>query len=91
MNVAGVDLEDARPIGGGDICRAFRATTRDGREVFAKTLPQPPADFFPAEARGLDFIGVGGAPPTPAVVAVAADGIVLEWVESGPPTSEAAE
>ena len=34
-------LQDARPLGGGSICEAYRARL-DGRTVFAKTLADPP-------------------------------------------------
>jgi fructosamine-3-kinase len=53
--------------------------------VFTKTQPGAPPDFFLAEARGLDRLRVDGGPPVPAVIAVEADRLVLEWVEPGPP------
>src|SRR5437763_11963164 len=87
--IAGVELDDVRPVGGGDICRAVRATA-DGRPVFAKTLAGAPPGFFTAEARGLDLLRVAGAPPVPEVVAAADDGLVLTWVEPGLPTADAA-
>jgi fructosamine-3-kinase len=90
VRVAGVDLVDARPVGGGDICRAFRATTTDGCRVFAKTLADAPPRFFAAEARGLELLSVAGGPPVPDVVAVADDGLVLTWTEPAAPTPEAA-
>ena len=88
--VAGVDLDAVVPIGGGDICRAMRARTTGGRAVFAKTFAPAPADFFGAEARGLAMLRVDGGPPVPEVVAVGADGLVLEWVEPGRPSASAA-
>jgi fructosamine-3-kinase len=91
MNVAGIELVDARPVGGGDICRAFAARTASGARVFAKTLADAPVGFFEAEARGLERLRVVGGPPVPELVAVAADGLVLEWVEPGSPTQPAAE
>jgi fructosamine-3-kinase len=91
MNVAGVELVDARPIGGGDICAAFRATTRHGRVVFAKTLPAAPSGFFAAEAAGLDLLrGAAAGPAVPDVVAVGDDGLVLEWVDTTSATADAA-
>ena len=90
MNIAGIELVDATRISGGDICAAHRATTSDGRVVFAKTLATAPVGFFEAEAAGLDLLRVPGAPPVPAVVAVAADGLVLEWVEPTSPSVAAA-
>jgi fructosamine-3-kinase len=91
IRVAGVDLHDPEPVGGGDICHAWRATSAEGRMLFAKSLDAAPAGFFVAEARGLDLLRVDGGPPVPAVVAVADDGLVLEWVPPGAPTAAAAE
>jgi fructosamine-3-kinase len=91
VRIAGVDLSDVRPVGGGDICSAVRARASDGREVFAKSLPDAPDGFFAAEARGLDLLRVPGAPPVPEVLAVDRDGLVLEWIEPGPATPRAAE
>jgi fructosamine-3-kinase len=90
MRVAGIELVDPRRLGGGDICRAFRATTTDGRPVFAKTLAEAPLGFFEAEAHGLERLHVEGGPKVAAVQAVAADGLVLDWIEPGSPTRSAA-
>jgi fructosamine-3-kinase len=90
MNIAGIALEDARPVAGGDICRAWQGRLAD-RLLFGKTLPRAPTDFFIAEARGLALLKVDGAPPVPDIVAVADDGLVLEWVEPGLATRAAAE
>jgi len=90
VNVSGIELGDPRPVAGGDICRAWKALF-DGRQVFAKTLPAPPPGFFGAEARGLDTLRVDGAPPVPDVLAFGDDGLVLDWIEPGPPTRGAAE
>lgn len=90
MKVAGVELVDVKQVGGGDICTAYRATTMDGRAVFAKTHPRPPRGFFAAEAAGLDLLRVDDGPPVPRVVGVADDGLVLEWVPAGRPTEAAA-
>ena len=88
--IAGLELVDTAPLGGGDICRAVRAGTDDGRLVFAKTLTSAPPDFFVAEAAGLDLLRVAGGPPVPSVLAVSSDGLVLDWVESGRPSVTAA-
>jgi fructosamine-3-kinase len=90
VKVAGVELTDARPVVGGDICSAFRATAADGGPVFAKTLDRPPRGLFAAEAAGLDLLRVPGGPPVPHVRAVGDDGLVLEWVTPARPTAEAA-
>jgi fructosamine-3-kinase len=90
VRIAGIDVIDPRPVAGGDICRAYRGRTAAGQEVFAKTLDAAPVGLFSAEAHGLDQLRVAGGPPVPQVHAVAEDGLVLEWVEPGPSTSEAA-
>lgn len=91
MMLAGVDLVDPRPVGGGDICESFDARLADGARVFAKTLTNPPSDFFDAEARGLDRLRTDAGPPVPTVRAVASDGLVLEWVEPTSPSRAAGE
>jgi fructosamine-3-kinase len=90
VNVAGVTIEDPHAISGGDICRAWQGFL-GGRRVFAKTLRDAPRSFFAAEARGLALLRIDGAPPVPDVIAVADDGLVLDWVEPGLPTRAAAE
>ena len=90
MRIAGVELEDTRPVGGGDICSAMRGTV-DCVQVFAKTRADAPADFFAAEARGRDWLAVDDGPPLPDVIAVGDDGLVLEWVEPGRASASAAQ
>ncbi|HVV74433.1 MAG TPA: fructosamine kinase family protein [Mycobacteriales bacterium] len=89
MKVAGVEVRNLTPVAGGDISEAFRGRL-DGEVVFAKRHDSAPAGMFAAEARGLDRLRVDGGPPLPRVVAVAEDGLVMEWVDSAPPTQEAA-
>jgi fructosamine-3-kinase len=91
VRVAGITLSDVRPVGGGDICQAVRATTEDGDAVFAKTLRDAPEGFFAAEARGLDSLRLPGGPPVPRVLAYDAGGLVLEWIEPGAAAAVAAE
>src|SRR4051794_28419116 len=90
MRIAGVELRDARPVAGGDICAAYRAALDDGTAVFAKTHRAPPDGFFTAEAAGLALLRDVEGPPVPEVLAVGADGLVLSWVESGQPSAAAA-
>ena len=74
-------------VRGGDVAQAFRYDLDDGRTVFAKTHPHPPAGFFSTEAAGLRWIGEPGAVLVPEVLAVS-DGpafLVLEWIEIGSP------
>ena len=90
MRIAGVDLRDARPVAGGDICTAYRGVTADGGVVFAKTHRSPPNGFFATEAVGLDLLREAAGPSVPDVIAKGDDGLVLSWVEPGRPTVEAA-
>lgn len=61
-----------------------------GHAVFRKTRTGAPADFFRAEAAGLDFIRVPGGPPVPAVRSVDAGALVIDKVETGRPSAAAA-
>lgn len=91
MIIAGVELHDAEPVSGGDICRAYRGRLADGTRVFAKTLPAPPPGLFAAEARGLERLRAAGGPTVPLVVGVGDDGLVLSWIETAAPSPAAAE
>lgn len=80
-----LNVVDAQPVGGGDICRAYRATLADGRVVFVKTNATP--GMFAAEAHGLAWL----APHirTPQVIAHGDDWLALEWLELGKPDDAA--
>lgn len=90
LRIAAVEIHAVSPVGGGDICSAYRGTL-DGRAVFAKTRDAAPRDFFGAEARGLERIRVPDGPPVPDVIAFGDDGLVLAWVERAGATPAAAE
>ncbi len=79
------------PVGGGSICTASRLTLDDGASVFAKQWPggDPPPGFFAAEAAGLRWLAEAGA-PVPEVLAELPDILVLEWLDPGRPSPEAA-
>ena len=89
MKIAGLELDDPVAVPGGDICQAFRAKVA-GDFVFAKTLANPPAGFFAAEARGLSLLAVDAGPPVPALLGAGDDGLVLQWVETRAPDVAAA-
>jgi len=78
------------PVRGGDICASYREERADG-PVFVKELDGAPVGFFAAEARGLDRLRVDGGPPVPKVVEVTDRSLVLEWVDTGPPSGAAAD
>jgi len=92
----GIDVAQLSPVGGGDICTAYRVTLDDGRVVFVKTLAGAPSGFFTAEAAGLRWLAEAvvvkaQTAPTPWVVTVGEDMLVLEWVDHGRPDVAAAE
>ncbi len=89
----GVPVVSTAPVAGGDICTATRLRLSDGRVVFAKTLHQAPEGFFEAEARGLRWLAAAaeaGGASLPGTLGVAADCLVLAWVEPGKATAESA-
>ncbi|MBE7325980.1 fructosamine kinase family protein [Nocardioides sp. Y6] len=79
------------PVAGGDIATAHRLRLNDGTTALMKTLPHPPAGFFEAEARGLQWLReVEDGVPVAEVLAVDTDCIVVRWIEPGRATQEAA-
>ncbi|HEY9557824.1 MAG TPA: fructosamine kinase family protein, partial [Acidimicrobiales bacterium] len=83
------EVVSSATVHGGDVAAAFRMDLADGRRVFAKTHPHPPAGFFSTEAAGLRWLREPGALPVPEVLAVS-DGddggpafLVLEWIDTG--------
>jgi fructosamine-3-kinase len=79
------------PVAGGDICTATRLRLSAGGSALVKTRPNAPADFFAAEARGLEWLGDASGVDVPEVLAVEPDCLILSWVEVGRPTPEAAD
>jgi fructosamine-3-kinase len=82
------------PVAGGDVSTATRLRLTDGTSVLVKTQPGAPPGVFEAEARGLRWLaeaqdagGVSVVEP----LAVAADCLVLPWVETTRPGPEAAD
>jgi fructosamine-3-kinase len=95
-DILGSRVAGTRSVGGGDICTAYQVTLVDERVVFAKTLSGAPSGFFTAEAAGLRWLAdavtvTGRTAPTPTVLGVADELIVLEWVDHGRPSLGAAE
>lgn len=79
------------PVVGGDVCTATRVRLSNGRSAFVKTRPRPAPDFFAVEAAGLTWLEEAGGAPTPEVLAVADDCIVLAWIEAGKVSADAVE
>ena len=83
----------ATPVGGGCICAAYRVELADSRTVFVKERADAPDGFFETEAAGLRWLAGAGpaAVPTPTVLAVHPQALVLDWVDAGAATAAAAE
>ena len=79
------------PVAGGDICVATRLRLSDGSSAIMKTRAHAPADFFSSEAAGLAWLAEAGGVPTPGVLAVEEDCLILKYVEHGRSTNDAAE
>ncbi len=79
------------PLRHGSICVAERLTLDDGTDLFAKTRPGAPDDFFTSEAAELAWLREPGAVPVPEVIAASPDILLLEWIEPGEPTAGAAD
>jgi len=82
------------PVGGGSTGQARRLTLEDGASVFAKSLAdgQPvPDGFFEAETNGLRWLAEAGTVAVPEVLVQLPNLLALEWVESAPPSTTAAE
>ena len=88
-SILGVRLTTVKPLGGGDIHRAFRLSAADGRELFLKTNTTAQApDMFRTEAQGLALLGASQSVRTPKIVGHGCtnDGhayLVLEYIAPG--------
>jgi fructosamine-3-kinase len=78
------------PVAGGDVCTATKLRLSNGRSAFMKTLTNAPPRLFETEAAGLRWLGEAGGVQVPEVLAVESDCLILEWVEPGKLTTEAA-
>lgn len=81
-SVVGSEVRRLDRVGGGDICIAYRADTRDGA-LFVKTHPNPPTDLFAIEAAGLRWLAEPKALRVPEVLGVDNNFLALEWVDGG--------
>ncbi len=80
----------AMPLGGGDICRAFRVQA-GGKLYFAKTPNHADPYMFAVEADGLRRLAAVVPGLTPDVVHADERWLVLEWVEQTHAGGQAAE
>lgn len=85
----GEDCDGAQTLAGGFIGEAWRVTTDNG-PVFAKTKTDAPPGFFTTEAAGLDWLRAPGIVAVPEVLGVDERILVLDFIEPGRPTTDAA-
>ena len=86
----GISVISTTPVAGGDICTSTRLRLSDGRSAIAKTRPNTPPDFFAREAAGLRWLAEADSAHVPDVLGVADDCLLIDWVEPGKPSPEAA-
>lgn len=80
----GAKIAGKNRVPGGDINDAFRVDLADGRRIFVKTNTRADPEMFAAEAHGLGFLAEARALRVPSVLAVGAEFLALEWIESAP-------
>jgi fructosamine-3-kinase len=82
-------LAAALPLSGGDVNRAARVTTSDGK-IFVKWKEDAPLGFFALEADGLDRLRAAGALRIPQVLQIGEDPafLALEYLEAVLPRDE---
>jgi fructosamine-3-kinase len=79
------DIARTEPLSGGDICDTVRITTTDGRDLCIKQQATAPADFFLAEAAGLEALRATGTLRVPEVITAQPTFIALEYIAPGRP------
>lgn len=81
----GTPIKDTKMVYGGDINQAACLTLHGGDRVFIKWNRRVRADFFQAEAHGLQAMQAANAIRIPEVLAVGTEPsyLVMEWVEPG--------
>jgi len=79
------DIAHTEPLSGGDICDTVRITTTDGRDLCIKQQAAAPADFFLAEAAGLEALRATGTLRVPEVITAQPTFIALEYIPPGRP------
>ena len=96
-NIYGNDISvmSKTPVSGGDINRAYALLLSDGSRLFMKANHRENADFFRAEAEGLEALRATGAISVPGVIARGVDDnesfLLLEYIEDGRRSPAASE
>lgn len=92
---SGITVVSKTPVSGGDINRAYALLLSDGSRLFMKANRRGNADFFRAEAEGLEALRSAGAISVPGVIARGVDDnesfLLLEYIEEGRRSPAASE
>lgn len=86
--VLGLAVVATAPVAGGSVCTSTRLRLGNGSSALIKTRPHAPADFFRAEATGLQWLAAAEAIAVPRVLAVEDDCLVISWIDPVRPTPE---
>ena len=90
-----ISVMSKTPVSGGDINRAYALLLSDGSKLFMKANRKENADFFRAEAEGLEALRAAGAISVPGVIARGVDDnesfLLLEYIEEGRRSPAASE
>ena len=82
-----ISVMSKTPVSGGDINRAYALLLSDGSKLFMKANRKENADFFRAEAEGLEALRSAGAISVPRVITRGVDDnesfLLLEYIEEG--------
>jgi fructosamine-3-kinase len=90
----GRPVEGVADLGGQHGVRHYQLRLSDGRLAFAKTgngvVGADAVGGFAAEAAGLRWLAAAHAVPVPSVLLETADCLVIDWIDEGQPSKEAA-
>ena len=90
----GTPVEGVADLGGQHGVRHYRLRLSDGRLAFAKAgngvVGADAVGRFAAEAAGLRWLAAAHAVPVPSVLLETADCLVIDWIDEGRPSREAA-
>ena len=94
-DLLGTPVTAALDLGGQHGVRHYRLSLADGRLAFAKAgnvaaSADAARTGFAAEAAGLRWLGAARSVPVPSVLLETADCLVIDWVDEGEPSREAA-
>ncbi len=76
-------INERQPLGGGCIGDVERLLLKNGDSLMCKSMPQPPANMFEAEAHGLTALAAEQAIRVPKVIHVEAGFILMEDLGAG--------